>query len=208
MVTKLALYNQALEHLGPVRLASPTENRPDRFALDEAYEGAVAHVLEEGLWFFALRSSMLEPDTDVEARFGLPYTYSFPEDYVRLRAICTDEAQTNEDRSYKREGPYVFSAYNVLYVTYVSNDDLYGWNMGRWPQLFVEAVAAELAYRSGLPITKDRGTKNDLVIIKDRALDKARRKDAVDERVKSKPLSSWANARLGGGRPEQRRQAT
>lgn len=208
MVTKLELYNQALGHLGPVRLVSDTENRPDRHELDEAYIPAIDHVLESGLWFFALRSSKFEPDTNVTARFGLPYTYSLPDDYVRLRAICTDEAQTHEDETYKREGDFIFSAHPTLYITYVSDDPAWGYNTGRWPQLFCTAVAAELAYRSGLPITKDRGTKNDLLILKERSLSKARRADAVDERVKRKPLSSWATSRLAGGSQQQRRQAT
>mgnify|MGYP000697559923 FL=1 len=172
MVTKLELYNMALGHLGPVRFSSVVENRPDRYELDAVYDRVLTVMLERGIWFFALRSSLVEPDTDVEPRFGLPYTYSFPTDYVRLRAITTDEAQEHEDTSYKREGRYFFSQHSQLYLTYVSNDTNYGLNLGAFPALYAEAVGAELAYASGLPITKDRGTKNDLLIIKKRALDR------------------------------------
>lgn len=207
MVTKLNLYNMALGHLGPVRLASTAENRPDRKELDAVYDGVLQGMLEHGLWYFALRSQQWDPDTDVDARFGLPYTYSLPTDYVRLRMISTDEGQSNEDRTFKREGSYIFSAYPLLYVTYVSNHTDYGLNLGAFTQLYAEAVAAELAYQSGLPITKDRGTKNDLFVIKQRMLKEAKRIEAVDERVKEKPLSSWALARMGPNR-SQRRQST
>lgn len=208
MTTKLDLYNLALGHLGPVRLASAVENRPDRFEIDAVYDQTLAVMLERGIWFFALRSSLVEPDTDVEPRFGLPYTYSFPADYVRLRMITTDESQAHEDTTYKREGRYFFSQHSELYLTYVSNDTNYGLNLGAFPELYAEAVAAELAYKSGLPITKDRGTKNDLLVIKKRALIEARRVDAVDERVKAKPGSSWVANRRGASAGAQRREST
>lgn len=204
MVTKLQLYNGALSHLGPVRLTSVGENRPDRYELDAVYDKSLQAMLEQGIWFFALRSQRWEPDTDVEARFGLPFTYTMPDDFVRIRSICTDEAQTNEDRSYKREGRQIFSAQSLLYLTYVSNDPLYGLNLGAFPQLYADAVEADLAERSGLPITKDRATKGDLIAIKARLLQRAKRVDAVDERVKAKPTSSWVNSR-GGGNSSQRR---
>jgi len=207
MVTKLELYNMALGHLGPVRLANLTENRPDRREIDAVYDGALLAMLEEGLWYFALRSIQLDPDTDVTARFGLPYTYSLPADYVRLRSICLDEAQSVEDRSYKREGQFIFSAAARLYLTYVSDDTDYGLNLGAFTQLYADAVGAELAYRSGLPITKERGTKNDLLIIKKRMLTEAKRKEAVDERVKTKPVSSWVASRHRSDN-SQRREST
>lgn len=210
MVTKLQLYNECLGHLGPVRLGASglTENRSDRREIDAVYDGVLQGMLERGLWFFALRSVMIEPDTDVDARFGLPYTYSMPTDYVRLRSICTDEAQTQEDRTYKREGRVIFSVYPVLYLTYVSNDTNYGLNLGAFSQLYAEAVAAELAYKSGLPIAKDRGTKNDLFVIKKRILVEAKRLEAVDERVKEKPPGTWSLSRSGRNDRAQRRAST
>lgn len=196
MVTKLELYNKALSHLGPTRLLTDTENRPDRHELDSAYQGVLASMLERGLWYFALRSSMLLPDTDVEPRFGRPHAYRLPDDYVRLRLICVDERMEIEDLSYRRERDVLYSDAARLFVSYVSDDANYGRNLGAWTELFCEAFAAELAYQSGLPITKDRGTKNDLLIIKKQTLFDAKRLEAVDERVKFKPLGSWVKSRL------------
>lgn len=208
MTTKLDLYNGALGHLGPVRFSVVTENRPDRYELDAVYSVTLQSMLERGLWFFALRSIEWNPDTDVTARFGLPYTYSLPTDYVRIRLIATDEAQRHEDRTYKREGNFIFSSYPVLYLTYVSNDPSYGLNLGAFTQLYADAVAVELAYRSGLPITQSKGTKNDLLVIKKRMLVEAQRKEAVDERVKGKPTSSWVNSRRSGGTQQHRAPTT
>jgi hypothetical protein len=208
MTGRLAIYNKALEHLGPVRLASLTENRPDRYELDAVYDATLASILEHGLWHFALRTVELDPDTAVEAGFGLPFVYTMPSDFVRLHLISPDENQDQDDRSFKHEGGYWRSEYSKLYATFVSNSVSYGLNLGAWPETVADAAGAELAYRSGLPITKDRGTKNDLLIVKKRMLIDAKRLNAVDERVRGKPLSSWASNRMAGARNQQRREST
>lgn len=205
MVTKLQLYNFALGHLGPVRLSTLAENRSDRKELDAVYDGVMQGMLERGLWYFALRTVHLDPDTDVETLFGLPYAYSLPSDFVRIRLISPDERQETEDRTYRREGQYIYSDYAELYLSYVSNGVNFGQNIGGFTQLYAEAFGAELAYQSGLPITKDSAKKNDLLVIKERMLIKAKRTEAVDERVKMKPLSSWVMTRFNDKNRSQRR---
>lgn len=207
MTTRLELYNNALGHLGPTRLANLTENRPDRFELDAAYPRVERSMLARGLWYHSLRTVEWTPDTDIEPNFGLPYVYNEPEDFVRLRLISPVEDQSVEDLSFRHEGGYFFSVHPVLYVTYVSDDESYGLNLGAYPELYSEAFGAELAYVSGLPITKDKGTKNDLLVIKKRLLNEAKRVNAVDERVKGKPVSSWVRNRLAGSRSNDQRRA-
>jgi hypothetical protein len=209
MVTKLELYNAALAFLGPTRLnpsTGLTENRPDRYELDAVYAASLQWFVEQANWFFGLRSQLWEPDTDVDQRFGLPYTYSLPEDFVRIRAISSDEAQRSEDRTYRREGNYIFSSYSRLYLTYESNDASYGFNIGAYPQTCADVVACDLAWRSALPVTKDKGSKNDLLIERTRLLAIAKRKDAVDERVKGKPTSSWVNSRFSSSASRDQRR--
>lgn len=207
MVTKLQLYNKALGHLGPVRLTSLQENRPDRRELDAVYDGSLQVMLERGVWKFALRTVRLDPDTDVTPLFGLRYAYSKPTDWVRLRLISPDERQEDEDRTFREEGAYIFSDYSVLYVTFVSNLTTHGLNLGAYPELYANAVAAEMAEASGLPITRDRADKASLMVIKKRALVDARRACAVDDRVKDKPTSSWVRSRYGTD-TTQRRSST
>lgn len=206
MVGKLQMYNMVLGHLGPTRFSTLNDNRPDRREIDAVWDQSVQAMLERGCWFFALRTQLITPDNDVATRFGFTYAYRLPNDYVRLRLISLDEAQRIEDPDYRREGAYVFSNQAQLYVTFVSNDVNYGLNLGRWTQMFADATACEMAFNCGLPIMKDRGTKNDLFVIKKRMLDEAKRLDAVDERVKGKPTSSWVNSRMGslGSRGQMR----
>lgn len=197
----------ALGHLGPVRLSSLNENRPDRKELDAVFPGVKQGMLERGLWYFALRTAEFIVDPDIDPQFGLPYAFSIPDDYVRLRKISPDADQTTEDESFQREGRHIYSNHAQLYITYVSNHQNYGGDLGKFTQLYAEAFAAELAYQSGLPITKDRGSKNDLMIVKQRMLVQAKRLEAVDERVKTKRASSWVQSRLSRNR-SQRREAT
>ena len=195
MVTRLDLYNQAFGFLGPVRLTSLDENRPDRRELDAVYSKTKQAMLEQGIWFFALRTIEWQADLDVEPLFGLPYAYSFPTDYVRLRHISNDQRQEIEDHTFKREGQYFYSEYQTLYLTYVSNDDAFGGDLGKYTQLYADAFACDMAERSSLPIMQDRGTKADLQGTAVRLLAKAKKVEAVDERVKFKPISSFVASR-------------
>lgn len=207
MTTKLALFNAALSRIGPVRLTGLTENRPERIVFDQHYDEVITEILESGLWFFALRTQEWTYDIDAVDSINGQYVYNLPSDYVRLRKISPDQSQTYEDLSYKREGEVILSDYSTLFVTYVSDNASYGLNLGIWPQLFANTVADHLALRSSLPITKDRGTKGDLEHDAARSLLKAKRIDAVDERIKTKQPGTWTQSRRQSNRG-QRREAT
>jgi hypothetical protein len=44
MATKIGLYNGALSRLGPVRLTSLLENRPERIAFDQHYDEVLQEI--------------------------------------------------------------------------------------------------------------------------------------------------------------------
>jgi hypothetical protein len=152
-------------------------------------------MLEKGLWKFALRTSELTADPDIDTSFGLPYAYVIPDDFVRLAGISTDDRFTNEDESYIEENGKWYSEHSRLYVRYVSNDNAYGFDLGKYPENYCSAFGAFMALRTALPITKDRGDRNDLVQLSEELLQTAKRLDAVDERVKRKPAGRWTRAR-------------
>ncbi len=56
MTTKLSIFNDALAHLGELKLASLTENREARHVLDDTWSGRVTFCLERAFWNFAMRS--------------------------------------------------------------------------------------------------------------------------------------------------------
>ncbi len=204
MVTKLELYNKALSHLGPERLDPTlglTENRPDRYELDARYDGVKREMLEHGLWRFAIRTYEATPDPNIVPSFGPAYGYNLPDDFVRLHAIALDPNLIEEDRGYRREGSVIYSTNSRLYISIVSDDAALGGDLGAYTELFAEAFGLLLANKACVAITKDQNLETKLLRKFETVfLPRAKRKDAVDERVKEKPMSSWLRTRFANSR--------
>lgn len=205
MATKLAVYNRALRHLGAIRL-DPTlglsENRPDRRELDAAWDGTVQEMLEQAVWKFAVRTFAADADPNIVPAFGSRYGYDMPDDFVRFHKICTDEDLINEDTSYEREGPSrIFSVNQTLYLSIVSKDPAYGLNIGAYTEVYATALACLLASNACVAITKDQNLQTKLLkTFETLLLPRAKRKDAIDERVKTKPTGTWVRSRFISGR--------
>jgi hypothetical protein len=182
MADRLTIYQGALRLLGPSELASLSEDRPEKRKLDAAWSTCVDHLLEQGLWNFAIRSVELAYDEDVEPIFGYDYAFSKPDDWVRTASMSTSVSYGDDFEEYQ----------------YVSNDSAYGYNVGAWRQSFAKALEAYLAFECGLPISADRGNRNDLYSLYEKRLARAKNLDAVDERVRKTPTGNLVNARLGG----------
>lgn len=207
MTTQLELYNLALGHLGPVRLhptTGLTENRQDRRELDAVWASTLKTMLERAVWRFAIRTSLFTADPDITPDFGLPHAYGLPNDFVRLYLISPDERQEEEDRSYRREGSVIYSDHSTLYISYVSNDPAYGYDLGKFTGLYTRAFGYALAEEACIPITKDKQLKRALSSERKDAVAEAKRLEAVDERVKEKPVGSWIRTRFGTAREARR----
>lgn len=196
MADKLAIYKEALRHLGnTARLSGLTEVSPARYALDDAWDGAVEYLLAKGLWNFAMRSVEISADEDAEPLFGFSYAFSKPDDWIRTASI-SDQGPIGEGyEDYSDEPGYWYANVTPLYVSYVSNDDEYGLNIASWRQPFAKALAAYLAFNCGLPISADRGNRNDMFQLFTRLLKEAKTLDAVDERVRREPEGRLVKAR-------------
>jgi hypothetical protein len=159
--------------------------------------------LPPALWKFATRSSSLVADPDIEPSFGKPYAFAIPTDFVRLRAITSDPDFTVEVADYDEENGVWYTNIETIYIKYVSNDVSYGLNLGLYPENYCAAFGTHMALRAALPITRDKATRNDLVLLNDRMLSQSKRLDAVDESVKRKPTGRLVGSRVGfGSRPQ------
>ena len=199
MAERLAIYQGALRLLGPSELASLTEDRPEKHKLDAAWEDAVAFLLEQGMWNFAIRAVELHADTDAEPLFGYEYAFSKPDDWLRTVGISGNANFSEGVRYYEDETGFWYAGFDRLYVRYVSNDPAYGWNIGAWRQNFAKALEAYLAFECGLPVSSDRGTRSDVFSLYEKRLARAKNLDAVDERVQEKPTGRLVRSR-GAGR--------
>lgn len=198
MADRLTIYQGALRLLGPSELASLSEDRPEKRKLDAAWSTCIDHLLEQGLWNFAIRSVELAYDEDVEPRFGYDYAFSKPDDWVRTASMSTSVSYGDDFEEYEDENGYWHTSTDTLYIQYVSNDPAYGYNVGAWRQSFAKTLEAYLAFECGLPISADRGNRNDLYSLYEKRLARAKNLDAVDERVRKTPTGNLVNARLGG----------
>lgn len=198
MADRLEIYRGALRLLGPSNLASLSEDRPEKRALDGAWENCGNFMLEQGMWNFAIRTVQLSFDEDVEPLFGFDHAFSKPEDWVRTVSISETADFREGVMAYEDETSYWHVSLETIYVRYVSNDDAYGWNVGAWRQHFSKAIEAYLAFECGLPISSDRGNRNDIYSLYEKRLRAAKIKDAVDERVRYSPPGRWTRSRNVG----------
>jgi len=196
MADRLEIYRGALRLLGDAHgLSSLVEVNPAREALDGAWQPAVDYLLTEGFWNFAIRSVELTNDEDVTPLFGFDYAMSKPDDWVRTLSVSDSALYTEGFEQYEDEADYWYCDVDPLYVRYISNDDEYGWNVAKWRQPFAKALEAYLAFECGLPVTSDRGNRNDMLEIYSRRLKRAKTIDAVDERVRREPVGRLVRSR-------------
>lgn len=195
MADRLAIYRGALRLLGPSELSSLSEDRPEKRALDAAWEPAVNYMLAKGQWNFAIRSVELQPDEDVEPLFGYDYAYSKPDDWIRTVGFSSNPSFGESLEDYEDEAGHWHTSTDILYVRYVSSDEAYGWNVGAWREPFAKALQAYLAFECGLPVSSDRGNRNDVYSLFKNHLTEAKTLDAVDERVRVRPRGNWTRSR-------------
>ncbi|WP_159585919.1 hypothetical protein [Chelativorans xinjiangense] len=196
MADKLRIYKGALRLLGPHELATLTDDRPERYQLDDAWDDAVEHLLTQGLWNFGIRAVEMTADDDEEPLFGWDYGFLKPDDWVRTAGISNEATFRIGFEDYEDEAGKWFANVDTLYVRYVSNDAAYGLNIGAWRQPFAKALEAYLAFESGLPISNDRGNRNDLYSLYKERLTKAKTLDAFDESVKYSPAGRVVRSRF------------
>lgn len=194
MASKLAIYKGALRLLGPHELAALTDDRPERYQLDDAWDDAAAYVLMEGLWNFAIRSATVtQSGTTIS---GWDYAFTKPTDWVRTAGISNEPTFLAGFESYQDQGGKWYANVDTLYVRYVSNDASYGLNITAWPLTFAKAMEAYLAFETGLPVSGDRGNRNDLYQLYKARLARAKALDAFDESVKFPPAGRLVRARF------------
>lgn len=198
-VTQLTLYNGALRELGERKLASLSENREPRRALDDVYESALKYCLEQGHWKFAQRTSKITYAAGFTPSFGYLRQFAKPSDLVKLSRISADEYLVNPLLHYTDEAGFWFADIDDIYVSYVSNDASYGGDKTLWPATYVLWVERYLASLVAKRLTQSSTDLKELKKETEAALDDALAKDAIQGPVKFAPEGAWTAARRGAG---------
>jgi hypothetical protein len=191
--TQLQLFNLALLHVTDRNLSTTTDAVSARYALDDAYAGAIDHCLSQGYWNFAMRQS--EETDDTEVTIGYTYSFTKPTDCVRLYNLYADASLSSPLLRYEDKGGKWYAEIDTLYAVYVSNHaTLGGGLLSAWPQLFTNYVALYLARMISNRIGAG-ALFGKLAELEQRALRKALAVDGMDEPVRFPPTGGWAGSR-------------
>lgn len=205
MTTKLELYNKAGAHLRQERITDLTEDVLLVRELDAIYDSASLGCLEEGLWKWSLRTVQLgaDPSIDTSAFGGVEYGFTLPSDFVRGGNFNTDPnfSPNTELTDFEITGPgkTLYCGVDIIYLKYVSSGATYGMALASWPETFAEAVGARLAEKVALRVTKSADDRKAALAFGDLWMNKAKVRDAVDERIKQKPTGRLVRSRRGAG---------
>lgn len=198
--SQLALYNGALvKHLGERKLASLSESREPRRVLDDIWDqGIRKECLEQGHWKFAQRVAKLTYSSSVTPAFGYPRAFEKPSDCIKISMLCTDEFFKCPLTDYSEESGFWFCNLDEIYISYVSDDTSYGYDLSLWPESFIRYVECQMAVyaakRIGQNSTSEDALKKDCKKLKVDALSK----DAIQGPTRFLPPSSWTLARGQG----------
>lgn len=194
--TRLSTYNDALLIAGERSLASLTEEREPRRVLDQIWNNdGVLACLEEGQWFFAMRTVQIDYDPDMAPPFGFNRAFSKPDDWVMTSAMCSDEFFRVPLTRYSDEAGYLYADIDTLYFKYVSSDPDYGQNLALWPRSFADFVAAHFASKLIIKISNDVDRLNKVLAIRQKTLDQAKNKSAMAQPTAFPAQGSWSKSR-------------
>lgn len=196
--SKLGTYKGALLNIGDRSLAALTDNVESRYALDDAWDLAVATCLEAGFWNFAIRVRLLDSSASIEPQFGYQHAFTKPTDWVRTYLVSSSETLVPQldQGQFNEEAGIWYANSDPIYAKYVSNDTAYGMDLSLWPRSFAEYVEWQLASKVSLRVRgKELSDKEELKLR--RAKRAAMSKDAMNEGAIFPPMGSWAQSRLG-----------
>lgn len=196
MPAQIDVYNSALLVCGERSLVSLTENREPRRLLDQVWSaGGVNACLEDGQWFFAMRTIQIDYDTSIEPSYGYQYAFVKPDDWVLTSAVCEDEYFRSPSTRHVDEAGLWYSDLQTLYIRYVSNDPNYGMNMNKWPQSFVDFVGAHFAWKIVRKLTGSGDDEDRVEKIRMKLKEEAKNRGMMAEPSTFPARGSWGLSR-------------
>jgi len=199
MVDKLSIFNGALVYLGEREIASLTEDRAPVRHLENVWKQKfIDNVLSEGQWVFATRSLRLEADSGIVPAYGYEYAFGLPDDFLNFCSVCSDENGHNPVLRYVIENNHVFTDYDTIYISYISNGTGYGGDFDKWSPQFLDYVICKLAYKACMVISQSNTDRNFMRQESERLRKIALNQDARLKPTKIPAETGWSRSRRGG----------
>lgn len=200
MSDKLSLYNSALRLIGDIKLSSLSDNTEAQYVIDDIFLDCCYYCLEAGYWNFAMRASELDDDPSVEPQFNYQFAFRRPDDWLRTAAVFGDSYERNSVQDYAFEQGYWYAQITPLYVRYVSKDDAYGMNLGKWTQHFQKFIEAHIASEICTRLSQSTSKQEELYKLEEKRKRDAMNKNAMENPVRYPELGQWAKSRAIGFR--------
>ena len=196
--TQLALYNSALLLCRSRSLSSLTENREPRFLLDTAWaDGIVDATLEEGQWYFAMRTVQIDFDPAIQPTFGYRYVFDKPSDWVLTAGVCEEEYFRVPLTRYFDEAGFWYADLQTVKSscgTCPTIRTTVG-RSARWPRSFYDMVVAKLAGKVVRKIAQDKEAIEDVKEAYKAARLMAKNRNAMADPTHFPAQGSWTRAR-------------
>ena len=120
-IDKLGMYNLALLRLGEPALATLTDDRDARYALDAAYDlDAIQYCLERIKPKFATKTVALTGAAT--PTLTLAYTHTLPADFITIVGVYSDTELDQPVSRYIQDGSTLLCDYGTVYLRYVCAD--------------------------------------------------------------------------------------
>lgn len=198
MTTKIAVLNATLVLLGQPTVAALTDTSTWLKRALSQYNDVVRALLEQHPWNFPARIVQLERLAEAPVS-SYSYAHNKPADFLRINRVApNNNAEDITDYPYDDEGGTILTSFETTYLWYISNTWLT--KEGSWPQVFADAVAAEIRARVAPSASKSDRKQESAVVMATRALKKAKSFDASQKHSKPQPPGKWSRARSSGAR--------
>lgn len=204
MADKLAIWKQALVHLGSAPIASLTDSVQSVNVFNSAWLGVVEEAFSEGDWNFAKKSVGLTQSGTPAV--GWTYAFPYPDDYLRTVEVSDSALFNHPFITFQDQGGELYGNNPNLYLRYISNEKIA--YETTWPTMFWRYVAIKLAYETCERITQSSAGQDRLERRLMLGLRKAKSVDARNEQNSVLDEGSWLRARRGGVGPGRESAST
>lgn len=183
--------NQALDILKEAPISSLTDRRPIALWFNRNFATTRDALLSMANWNFAMKRASLAAEAAAPA-FGWDKAYTLPPDCLRLVALTYEGYdESNPVRHMVEGGAILTNASGPLPIRYVARVV----NYNSYHALFIEALAARLAFKCAHWVTGKTGYQQVAQSIFDRAFGDAWLTDAIEGDQPRAADNDWIDAR-------------
>ena len=197
MATLVDIANYALGLCAEGSIATLTDATQQARLCSLHLTPTILEVLSEGLWKSARKLATLSPTT--APAFGWAYAYVLPTDYIRLVRINDTDLSSLTDEDFEVQSGLLLMDEATAQIVYVANPLMLGGDVGKLDSLLVKAIYTALAAKLAWHLQQNRTLAEGLKDDAEKALRKAKARDAREERYpRTNPYSAsdWLQTRL------------